>query len=67
MVRNLLVAAAVVGSRVSQSVFPVLTSNARNTRLKSPTNATPPAVDMMPVRNGLRCWNVHTGRIVSVS
>ena len=39
-----------VPSRVSHRIAPVLTSNARNLRSRSPTNATPPAVERAAVR-----------------
>src|SRR4029450_3156952 len=47
-----------VGSRVSHKTLPVLTSNARKCRSRSPANATPPAVEMTAVMNGARCsWD----------
>jgi hypothetical protein len=46
-----------VASRVCHSTLPVRTSIALNMRSRSPTNATPPAVEITDVRNGVRCWN----------
>ena len=56
-----------VPRRVCQSILPVLTSNARKWRSRSPTNATPPAVESTPVRNVARCCTLQTSLIVSTS
>ena len=46
-----------VPSRACHSILPVLTSTALNWRSRSPTKATPPAVESAEVRNGARCSN----------
>src|SRR5688500_17718109 len=45
-----------VASRVCHRILPVRASTALNVRSRSPTKATPPAVEITDVRNGVRCW-----------
>src|SRR2546425_12413000 len=56
-----------VDSRVSQRILPVFTSKALNRRSRSPTNATPPAVETTAVMNGARCVYAHISFIVFTS
>ena len=48
-----------VASFVCHSTLPLVVSMALKVRSRSPTNATPPAVDSTDVRNGARCCSAH--------
>ena len=56
-----------VGRRVCHNSAPVFTSTAWNTRSRSPTNATPPAVESTAVRNGARCVTFQISFMVFTS